>query len=459
MGSLLISVSGVRGVIGESLTPEVVSRFAAAFGSMMGRGQVVVGRDSRTSGECIRHAVISGLLSAGCTVVDVGICPTPTVQLMAEGASGGIAITASHNTAEWNGLKFIGPDGLFLDEDRGEKLLHLFEERKIHYVKWNELGTVTFQGDASNRHIERIFQVEYIDTTRVGYEKFKVVIDCCNGAVSEIGPEFLRRLGCEVVKLHCQPNGIFPRGPEPVPANLVDLCSTVADCDADVGFAVDPDGDRLSIVSNEGKALGEEYTLALAVQYILSKRKGPVVVNLSTSRMIDDIASRALSTVIRTPVGEINVAKRMKEVGSVIGGEGNGGVILPEAHYGRDALVGMALVLQAMAESGSTISKLVDSIPKYHIVKKRYEPDTVDLEAAMAAVTEHYANQSPDLRDGVKIDWSDRWIHIRRSNTEPILRVIAEAPDQEDADELCNGTIRTIESLIKSQTSDSILWR
>lgn len=446
----MISVSGVRGIVGDGLTPEVVSRFAAAFGTLVGRGEVAIGRDSRASGECIRHAALSGLLSAGCDAVDLGICPTPTVQLMAEGNAGGVAITASHNPAEWNGLKFIGPDGLFLDGIQGEELLDLYERRAIDYASWEKLGTVTLRRDALERHIERILQLECVDAAKIGRKGLRVAIDCCNGAVSEVGPRLLRRLGCEVVELHCQPTGLFPHEPEPVPANLGDLCGAVTDTRADVGFAVDPDGDRLSIVSDEGQALGEEYTLAISTKFVLSRKSGPVVVNLSTSRMIDHIGSEAGVPVWRTPVGEINVAKRMQEVRSVVGGEGNGGVILPEAHYGRDALVGMALVLQALAEGGTTISELVGAIPQYCIVKRRYEPAGVDPATAMKVIADHYAKQSPDLSDGVKIDWPDRWVHIRRSNTEPTVRVIAEAPSQVEAIDLCDQTLRTIEGLMES---------
>ena len=452
MNTLMVSVSGVRGIVGKSISPDTVARFGAAFGTLMGKGHIVVGRDSRVSGEFMRYAVVSGLLSTGCSVVDLGICPTPTVQLMAEEYSGGVAITASHNPSEWNGLKFIDGDGLFLDNDQGAELFDAYERNTIRYVNWDELGDVVHREDALKGHIEKILQLEILDTDAVRQRKFSVAIDCCNGAASIVGPQLLNALGCKVNALHYQPTGVFPHNPEPVPAHLDDLCSAVKDNNADVGFALDPDGDRLSIVSEEGEPLGEEYTLAIATKYVVSKRKGPVVVNLSTSRMIDDVAADADVTVIRTPVGEIHVAQRMRKVGSIIGGEGNGGVILPEAHYGRDALVGMALILQALREWDVPVSELVKAIPKYHIVKKRFEPERMESASVMTLLTDHYADRSPDVSDGVKMNWADRWVHIRSSNTEPILRVIAEAPTQDEAQKLCDGTIRTIESLIKSRT-------
>jgi phosphomannomutase len=455
MNDFMVSISGVRGIVGKSISPDIVARFAAAFGTFMERGHIVIGRDSRVSGECMRHAVVSGLLSTGCGVVDLGICPTPTVQLMAEEYDGGVAITASHNPAEWNGLKFICGDGLFLDSDQGAELLHLYEQNTIHYANWDELGDIVHREDALEGHIEKILRLETLNTDAVRQRKFSVAIDCCNGAASTVGPQLLSALGCEVIALHCQPTGVFPHNPEPVPAHLDDLRSAVRNNNADVGFALDPDGDRLSIVSDEGEALGEEYTLAIAAKYVVSKRKGPVVVNLSTSRMIDDIAAEEDVPVIRTPVGEIHVAKRMREESGIVGGEGNGGVILPEAHYGRDALVGMALILQALTEWRVSLSELVNTMPRYHIVKRKYEPTGVESAAVMDMLADFYANRSPDVSDGVKMNWSDRWVHVRSSNTEPVLRVIAEAPTQQEADELCDGTIRTIESLIESQTLNS----
>lgn len=446
----MISISGLRGVIGESLTPEVVARFASAFGTVIGGGHIVMGRDSRVSGDFIRQAAISGLVSTGCSVTDLGICPTPTVQVWAEGADGGVVVTASHNPMEWNGLKFIGGDGLFLNAEGARELATCYQQNTVQYVDWERLGDIAREEDPLEKHIERILHLRYTDTIKLQRKKFKVVFDGCNASMSEMGPRFLRRLGCEVIELHCQLTGLFPHGPEPVPAHLGDLCSAVIDHGADAGFGVDPDGDRLSIVSEEGVAIGEEYTLALCTQFVLSRERGTVVVNLSTSRMVEDIAAQAGVPVVRTPVGEIHVAERIRELGGIVGGEGNGGVILPEAHYGRDALVGMALVLEAMAEGEATVSDLVRRIPAYHMIKRKYEPETRELDSIMAALADHYADSSPDCTDGIRLSWPDRWVHIRKSNTEPIIRVIAEAPSGKETEKLVRGTIETIESLIHS---------
>ena len=449
MKPLMIGISGLRGVIGGGLTPEVVARAAAAFGTLLGGGTVVMGRDSRVSGDFVRSAALSGLMSTGCTVTDVGICPTPTVQIWAEAFDGGVVLTASHNPQEWNGLKFIGGDGLFLDAGRTADLVRCYEEQMAAYVGWDRLGQVAFEPDPFLKHMERVEQLDLLDMDLLQQRRFKVVFDGCNASMSELGPGFLERMGCEVIALHCQPTGIFPRSPEPVPANLGDLCKAVVANGAEAGFAVDPDGDRLSLVSGDGVALGEEYTLALATQYVLSRRSGTVVINLSTSRMIEDIATAAGAAVERTPVGEINVAARLRDIKGVIGGEGNGGVILPQAHYGRDALVGMALILQAMAEGGASLSGLAEALPAYHMIKRTYALGAMEPGQMTAALAEHYAGASPDCSDGVRLSWPDRWVHVRRSNTEPIIRVVAEAPTRTGAEDLVRGTIEAMESLIQ----------
>ncbi len=450
MKTFLASISGVRGVVGEGLTPDTATRFAAAFGTMMNKQSVVLGRDSRTSGEALRHAALAGLISVGSHVLDLGLCPTPTVQLMAEGKSGGLVITASHNPAEWNGLKFIGPDGLFLNEEQSRRLHKLVRENGVHYERWDRLGTMSTKTDALERHIDTVLGLSCIDVERIRAQRFRVVIDGVNGAGSEIGPNLLRRLGCDVVELYCQPDGLFPRNPEPVPEHLGGLCGAVKSSGAHVGFALDPDGDRLSIVSEQGQAIGEEYTLALATRYVLSQRKGPVVVNLSTSRMVTEIAMAAGVEVLYTPVGEINVAQKMREVGSPVGGEGNGGVILPEAHYGRDAFVGMALILQAMSVHDVAISDFVRQLPCYIIVKKKIPLTDQDPRTIVRMIAEQYRDRSPDLADGVKVDWPDRWVQVRASNTEPVVRVIAEAPTHREALALCEETVRRIQSLPQS---------
>lgn len=449
MKTLMVGISGVRGVVGEGLTPEVSTKFAAAFGTYTGRGSIVVGQDSRVSGKPVRYSVLAGLLSVGCDVIDLGICPTPTVQLMTESlkARGGIAITASHNPTHWNGIKFIGPDGIGLNREQGEELLQIYEQDQIQWAKWDRLGSISQDETAVEKHIERTLNLSYVDIDLIRNKRFRVVLDCCNGAGGKLCPQLLRMLGCEVIELNCKPTGLFAHDPEPIPDHLGDLCSVVKAHLADVGFALDPDGDRLSIVSNKGKPLGEEHSLAIATELILQKRKGRVVVNLSTTKAIDDIATEHGVPVIRTPVGEVYVAKCMKEVGAIIGGEGNGGVILPEAHFGRDAQVGMVLALQHLAEFDGTMAELAETIPSYHIVKKVFEGRDLDLEKAVDVFLEGYPDGKVDLTDGLKIIGNSWWIHLRKSNTEPTIRVIAEARPEEEATRLCDQALERLHRL------------
>ena len=340
---LMTGISGVRGVVGESLTPDIFLKYSSAFGNLCRSGKVVIGRDSRVSGEMMRSAVVAGLLSTGCRVIDLGICSTPTVEIAVEGlkAKGGIIITASHNPIQWNALKFVGTDGIFLSERENRKLLDLVKNDRIKYQPWNKLGKIGFDNSWSRKHIKNILRLKQIDVKKIRQRMFRVVLDCCNGAGGVVSPDLLKAIGCNVIELNCKPDGMFPHDPEPTPKNLTSLCRAVKRHHADLGFANDPDVDRLAIVSEKGIPLGEEATLALAVKFILScKANSSVVVNLSTSRMIDDIAKQFDSRVYRTQVGEAHVARKLKEVKGVTGGEGNGGVILPDLHYGRDALVG-----------------------------------------------------------------------------------------------------------------------
>ena len=438
MPSLLISVSGIRGIVGSGLDPEYACRFASAFGAWCGPGPIVVGRDSRTSGAMLTWAVSAGLVSVGVDVIDLGIVPTPTVLFMVreERAAGGMAITASHNPIEWNGLKFVGPTGTFLDEREGGDLLKIYAGERAEKSSWNALGRIEHRRDAISRHVDRILALDMIHVDRIRNRKFKVAIDCVNGAGSEASPLLLKRLGCEVLPLNCAPTGRFPHPPEPVPEHLKALCDMVRTQGADIGFANDPDADRLAIVSETGDAIGEEYSLVLAAKFVLSKQRGPIVANLSTSRMLDDIAEEYGVEVHRTPVGEVHVARKIVEVGAPIGGEGNGGIILPELNLGRDALVGMALILQYMTETGQSISELKRMVPEYTIVKRKYEPTHLDQDAALAAIRESYAGEEMDVRDGIKLLRGHSWIHIRRSNTEPILRAVAEASTKEEAEAL-----------------------
>jgi phosphomannomutase len=438
---LMVSVSGVRGRVGDGLTPEIITRFAAGFGAWArGRGEsrtVVVGRDSRVSGPMFHRATIAALQSVGCDVLDVGLAPTPTIQLAVEEAhaAGGLAITASHNPIEWNALKFIGPSGLFLDAEEGSAMRAMVES-DIAYATWDELGTVTQDTEAIARHINRVLALPFIQVDRIRQRAFRVALDCARGAGGAIIPALLERLGCTVTGIHLETDGKFPRPPEPVAANLGDLERLVLHSGADVGLATDPDVDRLALVSNEGKAIGEDWTLALAARLALRYRPGPVVANLSTSRIVDDVAAEAGTRVIRAPVGEVNVALRMKAEGAAIGGEGNGGVILSELHLGRDAPAGVALLLQMLVEDGESLSRVVARYPEYRIVKEKLDRPNAPLDTVYSSLRAGFSDAVVDTQDGLRLSWKDRWVHVRPSGTEPIVRVIAEAPTDEEAREL-----------------------
>jgi phosphomannomutase len=448
----MVGISGVRGVVGDGLTPEVLTRYSAAFGNLCkSRRQntspkVVLGRDSRASGEMCRLAVLSGLLATGCEVIDIGICSTPTVQIAVEelGASGGMVITASHNPIEWNALKFIGPDGTFLGQRQAERLFDLVRKDKIAYQSWSDLGKVRNDHSWTQRHIQKILKLRYVDVKKIKRAKLKVVLDCCNGAAGVVSPGLLKALGCQVIELYCNPDGKFAHNPEPRPENLGSLCRAVKKNRADIGFANDPDVDRLAIVSDRGIPLGEEATLALATKFILSRRpESKVVTNISTSRMIDDIAGEFGSKVYRTKVGEAHVVSRLKALKGVIGGEGNGGVILPELHYGRDALVGMALILEHLAESKETITDLASELPRYFMIKKKGELKR-DFERNLTRLKRKYAKEKINSIDGLRVDFEDSWIHIRKSNTEPIFRIIAEAKSKKKAKELVSEFLQAL---------------
>ncbi len=431
---LMISVSGIRGIVGDGLTPDIISKYAAAFGSWCNGGKIIVGRDSRVSGEFVRTAVFSGLIATGCRIVDIGIVPTPTVEIAVRdlNAHGGIAITASHNPIEWNALKLIGPGGLFLNQGQGHEVIETALKDRISYVSWDKLGKIEYYDHAIANHIERILDLEYIDVNAIRERNFKIVLDTVNGAGSLLLPKLLNELNGQVILINGEPHGIFPRNPEPVAENLTALEAAVVKHGADIGFAVDPDADRLALVSNEGKAVGEEMTLALAVRHVLSRRVGPVVVNASTSSMIDDLASQRGGKLFRTKIGEIHVSTKMVAVKAVIGGEGNGGVILPDVHLGRDAATGIALILQMLVESRS-VSELIAQLPAYHMVKDKIHGQHLDLELLEKAVNKKFPGVVTDKTDGLKFHIGKAWVHIRRSNTEPIARVIAEAPTRKEA--------------------------
>src|SRR5215207_7876626 len=411
--TLKISISGVRGVVGQSLTPKLLTRFAQAFGTHTGSGTIVIGRDPRTSGEMVKHAVVAGLLSTGSRVVDIGVCPVPTVQLQVRHrrAQGGIAITASHNPAEWNALKFIGSTGLFLDSGQARELLDIYHQGQYTKVGGAELRTVEEIEGATDLHIKAILDV----------------LDSCNGAASLVGPKLIEALGAEVILINATPDGSFPRGAEPVPENLGDLCRVVKEHQADIGFAQDMDADRLAIVSDQGEAIGEDYTLVLAALYVLGREKGPVVANLSTTSAVADVAKKFDCPVFLTKIGEVNVTDAMQQHRAVVGGEGNGGVIYPRINFARDSLVGIALVLHLLAESGKSVTELLETIPRYHIVKDKMTCPSDRIPAVLRMIRQEFGKFPMDTRDGVKVTQPDGWFLVRGSNTEPIIRIVAEA--------------------------------
>ncbi|MGB2803546.1 MAG: phosphoglucosamine mutase [Candidatus Zixiibacteriota bacterium] len=444
--NLMVGVSGVRGVVGESLTPDVVTKYSSAFGMLCQSGKVVLGRDTRVSGEMVRAAVVCGLLSTGCEVIDLGICATPTVEIAVRElkANGGIIITASHNPIQWNALKFVGADGIFLSEREGRRLSDLVEKDRIKHARWDKLGKVKFDDSWTEKHVNGVLKLSHINVQKIKKRKFRVVLDCVNGAGGVISPDLLRALGCKVIELNCKPDGNFAHDPEPIPRNLTSLCRAVKKHKADLGFANDPDVDRLAIVSEKGMALGEEATLALATKFVLSRKPhSKLAANISTSRMIDDIALECGSKVYRTKVGEAHVARQLRKVKGVIGGEGNGGVILPEFHYGRDALVGMALILQYLAESEKPMSQLFSELPGYFMVKRKAEL-TKNFEKNLVKLKKSFARGRINPLDGIRIDFEDSWLHIRKSNTEPLVRVIAEAKSKREASKLVTEGLKIL---------------
>jgi phosphomannomutase len=448
--TLIISVSGVRGIIGAGLTPELVSRFSSAFGMLAlesGSPNVVLARDARASGPMFAAAVRAGLQSVGCGVIDCGLVPTPTAQLAVEhhGAGGGIVITASHNPVEWNALKFIGPDGVFLDAETAGRLRALAEDGPLAHVAWDGLGAVVSDPSAVERHLDAVMALPILDADRIRERRFTVALDGVRGVGGTIMPQLLEGLGCTVVGMDLETDGAFPRPPEPLPAHLGGLGALVRDSGADVGMAMDPDGDRLALVDETGRAIGEDYTLAFAIRAVLSRTPGPVVVNLSTSLVVDDAARAYGVDVARAPVGEANVARAMRAHEAVVGGEGNGGVMLPALHLGRDAPIAAGLVLQHMVDCGKTVSASVADAPAYSILKAKV-PRGGDLDATYAALAGTFPDATVDRTDGFRLAWDEGWLHVRPSGTEPIVRLIAEAGSPARAQELIEAAKTAHES-------------
>jgi len=447
--TLKISISGVRGVVGDSLTPKLLTRFAQAFGTHTGSGTIVIGRDPRTSGEMVKHAVVAGILSTGNRVLDIGVCPVPTVQLQVRHrrAQGGIAITASHNPAEWNALKFIGSSGLFLDAGQARELLDIYHQGEYTRVGGAELRTVEQIEGATDLHIKKILDV--LGPLPQTPRKLRVVLDSCNGAGSLVGPKLIEALGAEVIRLNTTPDGSFPRPAEPLAENLGDLCRLVKEHQADVGFAQDMDADRLAIVSDQGEAIGEDYTLVLAMLYVLGREKGAVVANLSTTSALQDVAKKFDCPVFLTKIGEVNVTDAMQLHNAVIGGEGNGGVIYPRINFARDSLVGMALVLHLLADSGKTVTQLLDEFPRYTVVKEKMVCPSEKIPAVLKLLRQEYEKFPLDTRDGVKVTLPDGWFLVRGSNTEPIVRVVAESRSENKAREIVARVYEQVARCIK----------
>jgi phosphomannomutase len=446
--TLKISISGVRGVIGESLTPNLLTRFAQAFGTYVGARTIVIGRDPRTSGEMVKQAVIAGLLSSGCRILDIGMCPVPTIQLLVRHhrAHGGIAITASHNPAEWNALKFIGRGGFFLNSGQARELLDIYHQGEYTRVGGAEMREVAELPGAIDLHIQTIMDVLGPLPTR--RKKLRVVLDACNGAGSLVGPKLLEALGAEVFTINVTPNGLFPRPAEPLAENLGDLCAAVKAKQADVGFAQDMDADRLAIVSEKGVAIGEEYTLLLATLNVVSKNPGPVVANLSTTSALQETVSRFGCSLFLSKIGEVNVTEEMQKQSAVIGGEGNGGVIYPRLNFARDSLVGMALIVHQLAETDQTITELVDTLPRFAMIKEKLVCPSDKISAVLRMLRQEYAAYPTDLRDGVKVSLPDGWFLVRGSNTEPIIRVIAEAKREADARTIIDSVYSQVQKCI-----------
>lgn len=442
METLMVGVSGMRGTIGGTLTPGVVADMAAAFAAWLKRSlpaeakrpiKVVFGRDSRPSGPWARDAAVAALVASGIEVVDLDVVTTPGVAMMVQhlAADGGMIATASHNPIQWNGLKLLTSQGVAPPAEDAAAIIQLFNERSTAYAKVEELTIVRRNTETHAFHIKRV--LEHVDVLGISTRRYKVVLDSVNGAGCVPTATLLSKLGCRMIHLNGSPDGRFAHEPEPTAANLTQLAEEVVRQKADVGFAQDPDADRLAIVDESGRYIGEEYSLALCAKWIFSRpgRKGSVAVsNLSSSRMLDDIAQAAGGRVVRTPVGEAHVIAAMKREHAVIGGEGNGGVIDPRIVPGRDSMVGMAYVLQLLAATGKTISQLVEEIPRYEIVKDKFPCPRESANAAVAELKRHFISEKVDLQDGIRIDWPDGWVHARASNTEPIMRIIGEGRDR-----------------------------
>ena len=459
--SLIKSISGIRGTIGgkvdENLTPIDAVKFAAAYGSWL-KGQVgkehvkvVIGRDARISGEMIQNLVQYTLIGLGIDVVNIGLSTTPTVEVAVplEKANGGIILTASHNPKEWNALKLLNDKGEFVSDQDGKAILRIAQENDFSFATVDHLGKLTHDDRYIDLHIEEVLALPLVTPEAIQKKKFRVVVDAVNSTGGIAIPRLLERLGVEVVKLYCEPNGHFPHNPEPLREHLGDICKKVVEEKADFGIVVDPDVDRLAFITDQGEMFGEEYTLVACADYVLSKAKGNVVSNLSSSRALRDIAQKYGVTYSAAAVGEVNVVTEMKRVEAIIGGEGNGGIIYPELHYGRDALVGVALFLSLLAERGGSVQQLRESYPAYFMSKNKIQlTEQINPDQILKTMEQKYTHEQTTTIDGLKIDFANSWVHLRKSNTEPIIRIYTEAKSQKEADDLAQRFIEEMRALI-----------
>lgn len=435
MPTLMVSISGIRGIVGDGIDPLVIVKFATAYANFIKKGKIVIGRDSRITGEMVRSVLTGTLLAKGLDVIDIGICPTPTVQYTVKtlGAQGGIAISASHNPNQWNALKLLNNTGQFMSPDEHQELKKYLDREDATYEPWDKIGKFSSYTEGLEVHKKAVLNMPFIDVEAIRKRKFKVLVDCVNGAGYVVIPQLLRDYGCEVIETNCSDSGIFPRLPEPIPENLVETMELVKKEKVDLCVIVDPDVDRLVLITDKGEPFSEENTITQAIKFITSKEKGNVVINLSTTRAAEDVAKANGCEVFRSAVGEANVVKKMKEVNAIIGGEGSGGVIFPAIHYGRDALIGIAITLQHLLEFGGTMTELKNSLPQYFIAKKKVETGSVNPDIIIEKLKKHFSTEKWNDEDGLRIDFPDHWVHFRKSNTEPIVRVICEAQTESSA--------------------------
>ena len=453
--TLIKSISGIRGtiggVVGDNLTPLDVVKFASAYGiwirSHSDNNKIVIGRDARISGSMVQNLVMNTLVGLGFDVVDIGLSTTPTVEIAVplENASGGIIITASHNPKQWNALKLLNSKGEFLNSDDGIEILKLAESTDLKYNDVDSLGKITEVKNYIDIHIDQVLSLNIIDVNKIKSSNFKIVVDAVNSTGGIAVPKLLNKLGVEVIELYCDPNGHFPHNPEPLKENLTDLSSLVVEHNADLGIVVDPDVDRLAFVCEDGSIFGEEYTLVACADFVLGKTPGPTVSNLSSTRALRDVSQKHGCSHQSSAVGEVNVVEMMKKNNAVIGGEGNGGVIYPESHYGRDSIVGIAMFLNLLAERNLTALELKNEYPSYFMSKQKLQLNNdLNFEAIQEFLMNKYSSEKIDTVDGLKIDFEDSWVQLRKSNTEPIIRIYSEAKSQESADALANSVIKDI---------------